>query len=57
MGRPHRGKLLPYACFACRKSFKRQWIPLRLDRTCLERWARELGVSDLLERALCESGA
>jgi hypothetical protein len=28
----------------------------RLDRAYLERWARELGVSDLLERAFTETG-
>ena len=44
---------------------QRQWMDAvgvlevqvdRLDREYLARWARELGVSDLLERALGEAG-
>jgi DNA-directed RNA polymerase subunit RPC12/RpoP len=34
MDRPHRGQLAPFACFECRKSFKRPQEPQVFERQC-----------------------
>lgn len=34
MGKPHQGKLTPFACFTCRKSFKRKEEPGVFERAC-----------------------
>ena len=34
MGKPHKGKLAPFACFNCRRSFKRKLEPGVLERPC-----------------------
>jgi DNA-directed RNA polymerase subunit RPC12/RpoP len=34
MGKPHKGRLTPYACFKCRKSFKRKHEVGVFERAC-----------------------